>query len=89
MKTLLACAFCISLPTAFPAVAIADTDMNTAMDNCRQEAISTGLQDETAITEYIDLCMQAWQVPSEYTEPPIVPEDTGEPPMELPEDLQR
>ena len=52
----------------WPLTAKADTSPNTAMANCRAEAVSTGLENETDITEYIDLCMQAWQSPSEYPE---------------------
>ena len=47
---------------------LADTDMQAALANCRDEARSTGLENEDDITAYVDLCMQAWQNPAEYTE---------------------
>jgi hypothetical protein len=47
---------------------VAETSMESAMASCRQEAMSTGLENEDDITNYIDLCMQAWHSPTEYTE---------------------
>jgi hypothetical protein len=52
-----------SLP--FPAGA----DMASALANCRDEAVSTGLQEEPDIQAYINLCMQAWQTPDDYATP--------------------
>ena len=46
----------------------ADTSMQTATANCREEAASTGLVEDADITAYIDLCMQAWQNPADFTE---------------------
>ena len=65
----LACTLCTIVLLSAYAPAKAVTNMKTAMDNCRQEAVSTGLEDESDITAYIDLCMQAWQNPAEYAEP--------------------
>jgi hypothetical protein len=60
----------------------ADTNMKTAMANCREEAVSTGLEDEADITAYVDLCMQAWQSPSDYTEFNPAPDEVTEPLVE-------
>jgi hypothetical protein len=56
----------------------ADTDIKTAKSNCRTEALSTGLEDETDIKAYIDLCMQAWQSPEDYLEPDSGAQDANE-----------
>ncbi len=64
----LPCILGIIMITVISSSAKADTSLDTAMANCRAEAVSTGLENETDITEYIDLCMQAWQSPSEYPE---------------------
>jgi hypothetical protein len=56
----------------------ADTDIKTAKSNCRTEAVSTGLEDETDIKAYIDLCMQAWQTPDDYTDPDSGIQDASE-----------
>lgn len=65
----------------------AEETMQSAMNNCREEAMSTGLEDESAISAYMDIYMQAWQSPPEYIEeaPPI--EEAGDPPMETAESM--
>jgi hypothetical protein len=65
----------------------AESGMKTAMANCREEATSTGLQDEADITAYIDLCMQAWQNTSEYTESYSASDETDNPPVGTPESV--
>jgi hypothetical protein len=63
----------------------AETSMQTAMANCREEAVSTGLVEDADITAYIDLCMQAWQNPADYTEWAPGDKDQGEMQAETPE----
>jgi hypothetical protein len=63
----------------------ADTSMETAMANCREEAVSTGLVEDADITAYIDLCMQAWQNPADYTEWEPADNDKDEMQAETPE----
>ncbi len=74
--------FGIIILISLSSTAKADTNRNTATANCREEAVSTGLEDEADITAYIELCMQAWQSPPEY-------EETGEPAMETPESMNQ
>jgi len=59
---------CLAMAAA-TAAAHADADRATALSNCRNEAVSTGLQEEADIQAYIDLCMQAWQMPPGYADP--------------------
>jgi len=59
---------CLAMAAA-TAAAHADGDMAAALSNCRNEAVSTGLQEEADIKAYIDLCMQAWQMPPGYADP--------------------
>jgi len=83
----LACTVGIIILISVSGTAKAESDMMTAMANCREEATSTGLQDEADITTYIDLCMQAWQSPSENTESYSTSEETGDTPVETPESM--
>jgi len=81
----LAYTFGIIMIAAMSSSAKADMSVQTAMTNCREEAASTGLENEAAIKEYVDLCMQAWQSPSEYTEGNPTSEETNEPPVDTQE----
>jgi len=85
----LTCSVCIIMITVISSPAKADTSVNTAMANCREEAVSTGLENETDITEYVDLCMQAWQSPTEYTEWNTTPEETNESLVDTQESLDQ
>lgn len=60
---------CLATAAATATAAHADGDMAAALSNCRNEAVSTGLQEEADIKAYIDLCMQAWQMPPGYPDP--------------------
>lgn len=62
----------------------AQTDIKAATTNCRDEAVSTGLADEADIQAYINLCMQAWQNPADYTNSNSAPEDINEQPAGAP-----
>ena len=64
MKTF-ACAACLAMLST---AAAAEGDRDSAQSNCHDEALSTGLQDESDIAAYIELCMQAWQTPAGYGE---------------------
>ena len=75
----LAWTFWMVMLIAVSSPAKADTGMKSAMANCREEAVSTGLENETDITTYVDLCMQAWQSPAEYAESNPASEETNEP----------
>ena len=83
------CTVCIIMITVISSPAKADTSVNTAMVNCREEAVSTGLENETDITEYVDLCMQAWQNPAEYTEWNPASEETSTPLVDTQESLDQ
>jgi hypothetical protein len=62
-----------------PATGIfAETDITKAKSNCRSEAVSTGLEDEADIKAYVDLCMQAWQMPEDEVNPDLRAEDVDE-----------
>jgi hypothetical protein len=61
-----ACGIAMSLLTAVSPVVGADPAMQSALANCREEAVSTGLQEQADIQAYINLCMQAWQTPDGY-----------------------
>ena len=63
----------------------ADTSMETALANCRDEAVSTGLVEDADVTNYVDLCMQAWQNPADYTEGEPGVNDQEESQAETPE----
>ena len=63
-----ACAICMAVLVSIAGPSTATETSETALANCRDEAVSTGLEDQADITEYVDLCMQAWQNPAEYTE---------------------
>jgi hypothetical protein len=64
--TNLGCGICLGLLALLSATAGADPDMASALASCRDEALSTGLQEEPDIQAYITLCMQAWQTPDSY-----------------------
>jgi len=64
MKTF-ACAACLAMLSS---AAAAEADRESAQRNCHDEALSTGLQEESDIAAYIELCMQAWQTPAGYGE---------------------
>ena len=85
----LPCTLAIIMITVISSPAKADTSVNTAMTNCREEAVSTGLENETDITEYVDLCMQAWQSPTEYTEWNSTSEETNESLVDTQESLDQ
>lgn len=76
---------CLIVLLTVSTLALADISMQTAMANCREEAISTGLVDDTDVTAYVDLCMQAWQSPADYTEWQPGGEDQDEMHAEPPE----
>lgn len=61
--TYLACGIFLGILVSSSPVAQADQDMQSALANCREEAVSTGLQEQPDIQAYINLCMQAWQTP--------------------------
>jgi hypothetical protein len=84
MKTVkLACTLWMIMLITLPGPTKAAATMESAMANCREEAVSTGLIDESEITGYIDLCMQAWQDPAEYSDwNPETVETTNEPTLE-------
>ena len=75
----LACTYCMVTLLSQSSATYADSSMKTATANCRNEALSTGLEAEEAITAYIDLCMQAWQNPEEYTDPEVYTEEYTDP----------
>lgn len=59
-KTTLASAL-LSPLLAFPqGAAMAATEYQSALSNCRNEAVSTGLENEEDIKYYVDLCMQSF-----------------------------
>jgi len=63
--TTFACAACLAMLSS---AAAAEADRESAQRNCHDEALSTGLQEESDIAAYIELCMQAWQTPAGYGE---------------------
>jgi len=67
----------------------AETDIKTTTTSCRNEAVSTGLEDEADIKAYVDLCMQGWQNPADYTDSYSIPEDVNEPPTAAPQSMPR
>ena len=71
--------FAVVIITVLSGPAQAEPSVKTAMANCWEEAVSTGLENATDIAEYVDLCMQAWQSPTEYTEWNPASEETNEP----------
>lgn len=64
---MITCAYAVCLAMLSSAAA-ADPDRESAQRNCHDEAVSTGLQQESDIAAYIELCMQAWQTPAGYDE---------------------
>ena len=56
----------------------ADPGRDSALADCRNEAMSTGLQEEADIQAYIKLCMQAWQTPDDAAPVDASPEATPE-----------
>ncbi len=89
--TNLACGMSVGILASVCTVAGANPDMQSALANCRDEAVSTGLQEEPDIQAYLNLCMQAWQSPDGYQPPDVLPETHPEavvepPPMDNPQD---
>jgi hypothetical protein len=79
MKTTnLACGIAIGILVSVAPVAGADPGRESALTDCRNEAMSTGLQEEPDIQAYISLCMQAWQTPDSYAPADASPETTPE-----------
>ena len=81
--------FAIIMIAVMSSPARADTAMQATMSNCREEAVSTGLENEADIAEYVDLCMQAWQNPAEYTEWNPASEETSTPLVDTQESLDQ
>lgn len=61
--TPVASAILLGLLTALSVADDTNPDMASALTACHDEAVATGLEDETAIQSYLNLCMQAWQTP--------------------------
>ena len=59
-KTTLACALISSLLVSTHATDLAASEYQSALSTCRNEAVSTGLENEEDITYYVDLCMQSF-----------------------------
>ena len=77
---------CLAMAALASPLANADSDMAAALSNCRNEAMSTGLQEEADIKAYIDICMQAWQMPPGYVDPAVPADANPETPQaEVPE----
>lgn len=76
MKNLnLVCMMGIIILASWSGAISAQTDIKAATTNCR---------DEADIQAYINLCMQAWQNPADYTNSNSAPEDINEQPAGAP-----
>ncbi|MCO6413942.1 MAG: hypothetical protein J5I92_14470 [Thiogranum sp.] len=82
-KTTLACALVSPLLVSPHSAALAATEYQSALSNCRNEAISTGLENEDDIKYYVDLCMQSFggiAADAGAEHPETMQETTGEDP---------
>lgn len=59
-KTKLVCALVSPLLALSHSAAMAAPEYQSALSNCRNEAVSTGLENEEDIKYYVDLCMQSF-----------------------------
>ncbi len=79
MKTTnLACGIALGILISVAPATDADPGRDSALADCRNEAMSTGLQEEADIQAYIKLCMQAWQTPDDAAPVDASPEATPE-----------
>ncbi len=79
MKTTnLACGIALGILLSLAPAVDADPGRDAALADCRNEAMSTGLQEEADIQAYIRLCMQAWQMPDDSAPADAAPEVTPE-----------
>jgi hypothetical protein len=72
-----------SMLTSLSGAAFAGPDRQSALADCRDEAVSTGLENEEDIQYYVELCMQSFAgdyADAEYMETPTnaPAEDTGD-----------
>jgi hypothetical protein len=59
-KTTLACALLSPLLLSVPGAAVAAAQYQSSLSDCRDEAVSTGLENEQDIQYYVELCMQSF-----------------------------
>ena len=77
-KPNLACAACFPLLALLHVPVLANPDMQTALSDCRDEAVSTGLENEVDIQYYVDLCMQSFAGMTGYGDAEYIAPPDGE-----------